>query len=46
MIGTKDNQLVAADQLKKGDKVYAFYGPILTKSLPPIGQAVKIVVEN
>ncbi|SCW64418.1 Copper amine oxidase N-terminal domain-containing protein [Paenibacillus tianmuensis] len=46
VIGTKDNQPVAADQLKKGDKVYAFYGPILTKSLPPIGQAVKIVVEN
>ncbi len=46
VIGTKDNQPVAANQLKKGDKVYGFYGPILTKSLPPIGQAVKIVVEN
>ncbi len=46
VLGTKDNQPVAADRLKKGDKVYAFYGPILTKSLPPIGQAVKIVVEN
>ena len=46
IIGTKDNKPVAADQLKQGDKVYAFYGPILTKSLPPIGQAAKIVVEN
>ncbi|SFL55748.1 Copper amine oxidase N-terminal domain-containing protein [Paenibacillus sp. 1_12] len=46
IIGTKDNQPIAVDQLKQGDKVFAFYGPILTKSLPPIGQAVKIVVEN
>ncbi|WP_240417761.1 copper amine oxidase N-terminal domain-containing protein [Paenibacillus periandrae] len=46
IIGTKDNQPIAVDQLKQGDKVYAFYGPNLTKSLPPIGQAVKIVVEN
>lgn len=46
IIGTKDNQPVAIDQLKKGDKVYAFYGPNLTKSLPPIGQAIKIVLEN
>jgi hypothetical protein len=46
VIGTKDNQPVAVDQLKQGDKVYAFYGPILTKSLPPIGTAAKILVEN
>jgi len=46
IIGTKDNQPFAADELKQGDKVYAFYGPVLTRSLPPIGQATKIVVEN
>ncbi|TMV49098.1 copper amine oxidase N-terminal domain-containing protein [Paenibacillus mesophilus] len=46
IVGTKDNKPIAADQLKQGDKVYAFYGPILTESLPPIGQAAKIVVEN
>jgi len=46
ILGTKDNQKIATSELKKGDKVYAFYGPMLTKSLPPIGQATKIVVEN
>jgi hypothetical protein len=46
VIGTKDNQPVAVDQLKQGDKVYAFYGPMMTKSLPPIGTAAKILVEN
>lgn len=46
IVGTADNQPSAADQLKQGDKVYAFYGPVLTRSLPPIGKAVKIVVEN
>lgn len=46
IIGTKDNKPIAADQLKQGDQVYAFYGPAMTKSLPPIGQAVKIVAEN
>ncbi len=46
ILGTKDNQKIAASELKKGDKVYAFYGPMLTRSLPPIGQATKIVVEN
>ncbi|WP_339318331.1 copper amine oxidase N-terminal domain-containing protein [Paenibacillus sp. FSL R10-2734] len=46
IFGTKDNKAVAASELKKGDKVYAFYGPVLTRSLPPIGQVTKIVVEN
>jgi 3-dehydroquinate synthase class II len=46
IVGTKDNQKIAVSELKKGDKVYAFYGSILTASLPPIGQASKIVVEN
>lgn len=46
IIGTKDNQPVASGELKQGDKVYAFYGPVLTRSLPPIGKAVQIVIEN
>jgi hypothetical protein len=46
ILGTKDNQKIAAGELEKGDKLYAFYGPMLTKSMPPIGQATKIVVEN
>ncbi|MCZ8522046.1 MULTISPECIES: copper amine oxidase N-terminal domain-containing protein [Paenibacillus] len=36
---------VDAGKLVKGAKVVGFYGPVLTKSLPPIGSAWKIVVE-
>ncbi|WP_054954902.1 copper amine oxidase N-terminal domain-containing protein [Paenibacillus dakarensis] len=44
VIVDQDGKDVKATDLKKDDKVLAFYGPMLTKSLPPIGGAVKIVV--
>lgn len=46
IIGTKDNQPIQVEELDKGTKVYGFYSPKMTKSLPPIGEAVKIVVEE
>jgi len=36
---------VAKSSLVKGAKVIGFYGPVMTKSLPPIGNAWKIVVD-
>lgn len=42
----KDGKTVAASSLVKGAKVIGFYGPMLTKSLPPIGNAVKVVVNE
>ncbi|MCM3078269.1 MULTISPECIES: hypothetical protein [Brevibacillus] len=46
IIGTKDNQPIQVDDLEKGAKVFGFYGPKMTRSLPPIAEAVKIVVEE
>lgn len=46
IIDAREQQQLTVEALKKGTKVYGFYGPMTTKSLPPIGQAVKIVVEN
>ncbi|MBG9790067.1 peptidase [Brevibacillus laterosporus] len=46
IIDAKDNSELKAEDLRKGTKVYGFYGPMTTKSLPAIGQAVKIVVEQ
>jgi len=45
IVQAQDMQPVALDDLKKGMKVYAMYGPTVTRSLPPIGKAEKIVVE-
>lgn len=45
LINTVDNSEVKADQLVKGQKIVAFYGPIVTKSLPPQAGAVKILVD-
>lgn len=44
VIVDQDGKEVKASELKKDDKVLAFFGPALTKSLPPIGNAVKVVV--
>ncbi|MDQ0174840.1 copper amine oxidase N-terminal domain-containing protein [Bacillus chungangensis] len=46
ILGTKENQSLRSGELKKGMKVYAFYGPMTTKSMPPIGTAMKILVES
>ncbi|SDD13659.1 Copper amine oxidase N-terminal domain-containing protein [Paenibacillus sp. UNCCL117] len=40
----QDGTQAAAADLVKGAKVLGFYSPVLTKSLPPIGGAVKLVV--
>ncbi|MEK8129176.1 hypothetical protein WMW72_14820 [Paenibacillus filicis] len=41
----KEAEPVKADTLVKGARIIAFYPPLLTKSMPPIGTAWKIVVE-
>lgn len=41
-----DGQAVKSSELVKGAKVMGFYSPMLTKSLPPIGTAVKVVVDS
>lgn len=38
-------QTVKSEQLTKGAKVMGFYSPTLTRSLPPIGTAWRVVVE-
>lgn len=38
------NETVALENIKEGDMVRGYYGPVLTKSLPPIGNALKIEV--
>ncbi|MNW63771.1 Protease inhibitor precursor [compost metagenome] len=38
-------EIVKAEQLTEGAKVMGFYSPMLTRSLPPIGTAWKVVVE-
>jgi len=40
----KNGNAVNKDELMQGAKVIGFYSPMLTKSLPPIGNAWKIVV--
>lgn len=40
----QNGKKLKADELKKDDKVLAFFSPVLTRSLPPIGNAVKVVV--
>jgi len=38
-----EGNAIDAKELTQGAKVLAYYGPVLTKSLPPIGHAWKIV---
>jgi len=45
IVSAKDNKVLKPEELKADMKVFAFYGPMLTRSLPPIGTAEKIVVE-
>lgn len=45
IVSAKDNKELAPEDLKADMKVFAYYGPKLTRSLPPIGVAEKIVVE-
>lgn len=40
-----EGETVKAEELTKGAKVIGFYSPVLTRSLPPIGTAWKVVVE-
>ncbi|WP_340400332.1 copper amine oxidase N-terminal domain-containing protein [Paenibacillus sp. FSL H8-0079] len=40
-----EGETVKAEELTKGTKVIGFYSPVLTRSLPPIGTAWKVVVE-
>ncbi|MBY0083617.1 copper amine oxidase N-terminal domain-containing protein [Brevibacillus sp. M2.1A] len=45
IINARDNKVLSPAELKEDMQVVAFYGPMMTKSLPPIGTAEKIVVE-
>ncbi|MFP3391361.1 copper amine oxidase N-terminal domain-containing protein [Brevibacillus sp. SIMBA_040] len=45
IVSARDNKVMKPEELKADMQVYAFYGPKLTRSLPPIGVAEKIVVE-
>lgn len=45
IVNAKDNKALKPEDLKAGMNVFAFYWPKLTRSLPPIGVAEKIVVE-
>ncbi|TGV13680.1 copper amine oxidase N-terminal domain-containing protein [Mesorhizobium sp. M00.F.Ca.ET.186.01.1.1] len=45
IVSAKDNKALKPEELKADMNVIAFYGPKLTRSLPPIGVAKKIVVE-
>ncbi|MCZ8515490.1 copper amine oxidase N-terminal domain-containing protein [Paenibacillus filicis] len=42
----KDGSEISKSELVKGAKVIGFYGPAMTRSLPPIGKAWKVVVES
>ncbi|QZY54555.1 copper amine oxidase N-terminal domain-containing protein [Crassaminicella profunda] len=39
-----NNKEISVEDLKEGDTIRAFYGPAVTRSLPPIGKAEKIQV--
>lgn len=41
----QEGEAVKAEQLTKGAKVIGFFSPTMTRSLPPIGTAWKVVVE-
>jgi len=45
IVSARDNKVMKPEELKADMQVYAFYGPKLTRSLPPIGVAEKVVVE-
>ncbi|WP_379156662.1 copper amine oxidase N-terminal domain-containing protein [Paenibacillus sp. sgz5001063] len=42
----KDGEAVSPSLLVQGAKVIGFYSPSLTRSLPPIGTALKVVMET
>lgn len=41
-----DGKTITKEQVKKGDKVTAYYGPIMTMSLPPISNANTVILET
>ncbi|PQP83622.1 copper amine oxidase [Paenibacillus sp. PCH8] len=45
MLVNQEGEAVKAEELTTGAKVIGFYSPVLTRSLPPIGTAWKVVVE-
>ncbi|MDP5276315.1 stalk domain-containing protein [Chengkuizengella axinellae] len=46
IINLEDQKELSFDELSEGTKVYAFFGPRVTKSLPPIGTADVILIER
>lgn len=45
IVNARDQKRMKPEEIKPEMKVYAFYGPVMTKSLPPQVGAEKIVVE-
>jgi hypothetical protein len=45
IVSAKDKSRLSPHDLKPGMRVCAFYGPALTRSIPPMGKAEKIVVK-
>ncbi|MED1784869.1 copper amine oxidase N-terminal domain-containing protein [Brevibacillus fortis] len=45
IVSAKDNKVLKPEELKEDSKVFAFYSPMMTRSLPAIAAAEKIVVE-
>lgn len=41
-----DGKAVDKEQVKKGDKVTAYYGPVMTMSLPPMSNANTVILET
>ncbi|AMA73423.1 MULTISPECIES: copper amine oxidase N-terminal domain-containing protein [Aneurinibacillus] len=41
---SKDGKVLSPDQLKTGNEVIAYYGPVMTLSLPPMGKADTIIM--
>ncbi|WP_371380132.1 stalk domain-containing protein [Sporomusa aerivorans] len=44
ILNAEDGAQIGLQDLKKGDKVTAYYGPAVTKSIPPQGNAIALLV--
>lgn len=46
VVTAKDGSSMDFSSIKKGDQIAAYYGPRLTRSLPPQGHAIALIVGN
>lgn len=45
VVVNKDGKALKTSDLTDDAEIIGYYGPVLTKSLPPIGNAIKIVLQ-